>query len=208
MSKVISYPSLLAALVLIASCGASGASSPVTSSTGTLPQSSGPQSSGSSQVTAAPGTFTSTTYGYTLTPPEQWTSAQASGRWDGQSGLDIESSQVDKFRSPSTDPAFWAVATPWRQSLAAFTSFTIFSIASFHGDTCPAEPNRRSAIVVGGEPGVLLAYDCGILINQAVTVHRGVGYWFVFRDQGVQAATDPADHATFLRILGSVQFPA
>lgn len=202
MSKGISYPSLLAALVLIASCGASGASSPVSSPTGTTPQ-----SSGSSQVSAAPGTFTSATYGYTLTPPEQWTSTQASGKWDGQSGLDIESPQVDKFRSPTTDPAFWAVATPWQQSLAAFTTFAISWTTSFHGDTCTAEPNRRSPISVGGQPGALLAYDCGILINTAVTVHHGVGYWFVFRDQGVQAATDPADHATFLHVLKSVRFP-
>lgn len=202
MSKAIRYPSLLAALVLTASCGASGASSPVSSPAGPTPQ-----SSGSSQASAAPGTFTSATYGYTLTPPAQWTSTQASGKWDGQSGLDIESSQVDKFRSPSTDPAFWAVATHWQQSLAAFTSFTISWTASFHGDTCTAEPNRRSPIIVGGQPGVLLAYDCGILINDALTVHHGVGYWFVFRDQGVQAATDPVDHATFLHVLRSVQFP-
>ena len=204
MRRVTAYPSLLAALILIASCSsgsATSSSSPGSSHTGTAPPSSGP-----SQASAAPGTFTSATYGYTLRPPAQWTSAQASGKWDGQSGLDIESSQVDKFRSPTTDPAFWAVATHWQRSLAAFTSFTISWTASFHGDTCTAEPNRRSPIIVGGQPGVLLAYDCGILINDAVTVHHGVGYWFVFRDEGVQAATDRADHATFLRVLNSVQF--
>jgi hypothetical protein len=55
---------------------------------------------------------------------------------------------------------------------------------------------------------VLLAYNCGILINHAVTVHHGVGYDFAFRDPTVAAATDPTDHAALLDILGSVQFPA
>lgn len=206
MRKVTGHPLLLAALFLIGSCSsgsATSSSSPGSSHTGTAPQ-----SSGSSQASAAPGTFTSATYGYTLTPPAHWTSTQASGKWDGRSGLDIDASQVDKFRSPLTDPAFWAVATQWQRSLAAFTSFAISWTNSFHGDTCPVEPARRSPIIVGGQPGVLLAYDCGLLINYAVTVHHGVGYWFVLRDQGVQAATDPADHATFLHVLKSVQFPS
>ena len=202
MPKVIAYPSLLAALLLVASCGAGGTSSPVSGSTVTTPR-----SSGSSQVATAAGMFLSATYGYSLTPPAQWSSDQASERWNGQSGLDINSSQVDRFRSPTTDPAFWAVATPWRQSLAAFTSFAISWTSSFHGDSCTAQPNRRSPIIVDGQPGVLLAYDCGILINDAITVRGGVGYWFVFRDAGVQAATDPADHATFMGILKSVRLP-
>ena len=54
---------------------------------------------------------------------------------------------------------------------------------------------------------MLMAYDCGVLINNGVTVHSGIGYWFVMKDDAVQAATDPADHKTFLRILRSVHFP-
>ena len=205
MRKVTGYPSLLAALFLIASCSsgsATSSSSPSSSHIGTTPT-----SSSSSQASAAPGTFTSATYGYTLTPPTQWTSTQASGKWDGQSGLDIDSPQVDSFRSPSASPVFWAVATHWQQSLAAFTSFAISWTTSFHGDSCTAEPNRRTPITVGGQPGVLLAYDCGVLINNAVTVDHGVGYWFVFKDDAVQAATDPGDHATFMHVLTSIRFP-
>ena len=205
MRKVTGYPSLLAVLLLIASCSsASGTSS---SSPGHSPAGTAPESSGSLQVSAARGTFTSETYGYTLRPPAHWTSEQASEKWDGQSGLDIDASQVDRFRSPLTEPAFWAVATHWQQSLAAFRSFAISWTQSFHGDSCPVQPATRTPIVIGGQPGVLLAYDCGILINTAVTVHRGIGYWFVLRDSTVQAATDPADHATFMHVLKSVQFP-
>ena len=54
---------------------------------------------------------------------------------------------------------------------------------------------------------MLLGYNCGILVNIAATVHRGVGYAFFLADDSVQAATDPADHATFDKILRSVQFP-
>jgi len=53
---------------------------------------------------------------------------------------------------------------------------------------------------------VLLAYNCGILINIATTVRHGVAYQFVFRDGGVPAATDPADNATFMQMLRSVHF--
>ena len=76
-----------------------------------------------------------------------------------------------------------------------------------HGDTCPAKPETRNQITVGDGPGILLEYDCGILINLAAAVHHGVGYQFGFRDPTVKAATDPADHATFLDILKSIQFP-
>lgn len=203
--KVLVYPSLLAGLLLIASCGGSSATG--SSSAASSHPVATPTSSASSPASAPPGVFLSATYGYTVKPPAHWTSVQASRKWDGRSGLDIDSSQVDQFRSPLADPVFWAVATHWQQSLEAFTSYAISWTSSFHGDSCTAQPSSRSPITVGGQQGVLLAYDCGVLINYAVTVHNGVGYWFLFKDDAVQAATDPTDHATFLRVLNSVQFP-
>lgn len=205
MRKVLVYSPLLAGLLLTASC--SGGSATRSSSPVSSPSGATPTSAGSSQASASPGTFTSATYGYALRPPAHWTSAQASGKWDGQSGLDVDSSHVDQFRSPSNTPVFWVVATRWQQSLAAFTSFAISWTSSFHEDSCPAQPNSRSPITVGGQPGMLLAYDCGVLINHALTVNHGVGYWFVFKDDAVQAPTDPGDHATFMHILKSVRFP-
>lgn len=73
-----------------------------------------------------------------------------------------------------------------------------------HGDTCPAKPETKHRITIGGGPGVLLTYNCGILINLAAAVHHGVGYQFGFRDPTVQAATDPADQTAFLAILESI----
>lgn len=50
-------------------------------------------------------------------------------------------------------------------------------------------------------------FDCGILINSGIAVHKGTAYLFGFSDPAVHAATDPADRATCLELLGSVRFP-
>jgi hypothetical protein len=150
--------------------------------------------------------FTSTTYGYTVTPPAGWVTVQAQGKWDGHAGLVISSPVVDEFLSTDTRDA-WAVARPWRRDLAAYTRFLIAWNAQYHGQLCPAKPDVTTTVTIGGQPGVLLGYACGILINIAATVHRGVAYEFVLKDDHVQAATSPADHATFAQMLNTVQFP-
>jgi hypothetical protein len=127
-------------------------------------------------------------------------------KWDGQSNLTFdESAQVDHFGSGSV--AVIAAAAHWKRDLAAYARFWIDWTYRYHGEFCPLKPNTRNPVTIGGQPGVLLGYNCGILINHAVTVHNGVGYVFSFRDPAVDAATDPTDHATFAKILRSVEFP-
>jgi hypothetical protein len=204
MPRIAGCSSLLAALLLIASCSASStpsSSSPAPNQTGSTPR-----SSGSSQVSADPTTFTSTTYGYMLTVPAGWGSRQAFEKWDIQSELDGTSILVDLFGEPSESRGAYAAAARWKRDLAAFTTYLIAWNAHYH-EFCPQRPNTRNPVTVGGQPGVLLGYNCGILVNIAATVHDGVGYLFAFVDQGVAAATDPTDHATFLKLLKSVQFP-
>ncbi|HJQ43093.1 MAG TPA: hypothetical protein VJ831_08410 [Jatrophihabitantaceae bacterium] len=145
-----------------------------------------------------------------MTLPPHWTGTQALAKWekwDPQRELDIDSSEVDPFRSGGNAAAF-GVAAAWQRDLAAYTSFLIDWTNRTHGETCPEAPETKSTVTIGGQPGVLLAYNCGILINLAATVHGGVAYFFVFRNEAVDAATDPTDHATFLAILRSVKFPA
>ena len=77
--------------------------------------------------------------------------------------------------------------------------------AAEHGDTCPNGSVARENVTIGSSPGVLLAWDCGILTN-IVAVHDTVGYAFVFRDPTVHAATEAADHNTFVQLLRSVRF--
>jgi len=198
-AKIAAFGSLFAAVTLVASCSGSS-SSPTSSTTG------GPSATPSS--TGAPTTFTSKQYGYTLTLPAQWTSADAVGKWDRRSALDIGSFDVDRFFSGVQGKGSYGAAGRWHGDLASYTTWLVAWTHRTHGDTCPAKPSTRTPISIGGQQGVLLAYNCGILINIAATVHHGVGYHFVFKDDGVFDSTDPADRATFLQMLNSVQFPS
>ena len=140
--------------------------------------------------------------------PAQWTAVGAANTWDRRSALDLESFDVDKFFSTIEGKGSFGVAGRWNRGLAAYTTFLIAWTHRTHGDTCPPKPETRTSVTIGGQPGVLLAYNCGILINIAAAVYHGVGYQFVFRDSGVAAASNAADHATFLQMLRSVQFPS
>lgn len=208
MAKLARLGSLLAAACLVAGCGRSAGSSgpptPAASHERAAPSSS---SSAARSTAPTPRRFTSKAYNYTLTAPAGLPPRPAFATWDGHSELDGGSPYADLFGQPSETSGIWAASQRWRHDLAAYTAFTITWNDHFHGDTCPHPPSRHR-ITVGGQPGVLLAYNCGILVNCAVTVHHGIGYWFVFVDQGVASAVDPTDRATFLDVLGSVRFPA
>jgi hypothetical protein len=112
---------------------------------------------------------------------------------------------VDQFIGPA-DASSWAYAAPTTKVLASYVRATIEATLEDHADTCPAAPAAKDPIQIGGQPGTLLAWNCGILINQAVTVENGVGYFFGLRDLSVQAATNAADRKLFLGLLKSVQF--
>lgn len=204
MAKIATFGSLLAAVGLVASCSSSGTSAARTAASSTLPQSS---ATASPSVAPEPTTFTSKAYGYTATVPAGWTSRQAYEPWDGEWELDGQSVMVDLIGQPAESSGVWAAAARTKRDLAADARYAIVWNAHYHGDTCP-HPPTRTHVTVGGRPGVLLAYNCGILVNQVVTVNRGIQYWFVFVDQSVARATDPTDHATFMKILRSVRFPA
>jgi hypothetical protein len=192
---------MLTAVVVTTSCsgkGSSGSSSPAGSSAVVTSS-----SSRASQST----TFTSGKYGYAVTLPPGWTGTQAAEKWDVHAGfgLNSESFTADQFRSPSDTPVSSAVATHWKGDLAAWARLWIVATDRYH-ESCPPKPNTRNSVSIGGQPGLLLAYNCGILVNMAVTVHRGVAYNFTLVDDSVPAATGPTDHATFLNMLKSVRF--
>lgn len=155
---------------------------------------------------SGPTVFTSPLYSYTVTLPAGWISAPAILRWDGtrQPGPDAES---DIFDGPEELSA-WGFAGPFSGALAAFVSDRIAATARDHSDTCPvAEPEINEPLQIGGQRWVLLGWNCGALINTAVTVRAGVAYAFTFRDFAVHAATDPADRAIFRSILDSIELP-
>ena len=157
-------------------------------------------------VACSGSAFKSTTYGYSLTPPSGWTTVQASKAWDGVSGYGHDSPETDQIVGPATASS-WAVAVKTDKDLATYAQDFIAETARTHGDTCTSGPEGQDSIKVGADPGMLIAWNCGILINGAVAVHNGRAYVFGLRDPAVHAATDPADRATFLTMLESVHFP-
>ena len=203
MANLVTFGSLLAAGCLITACSSSpsGMSTPAASRTRATPQSS----SEAGSIVPTSKTFLSKAYGYTVTVPADFTPRQAYAKWDGESELDGDSALVDLLGQPGETKGMFVAAAPTKRDLAADTAFAITFNAHYHGDYCPNRPTR-GRVTVGGQPGVLLAYNCGILVNHVVTVYHGVEYWFVFVDRGVDAATDPTDHATFVKMLSSVRF--
>jgi hypothetical protein len=173
--------------------------------------SSGPASVTSRAPSPSPSadlrTFTSQTYGYTVTLPKGWGGIQASERWDGNGSPGSVDLDVDQFIDlAAADLSMWAFAAPTTLGLDAYVKGTIDGTLEDHGDTCPTGPVTKDPIDVGGQPGVLLAWDCGLLINQAVVVENGVGYVFGVRDPSVKAATNSGDRRLLLGLVDSVHF--
>ena len=165
-----------------------------------------PRATPASSTAATPVNFTSLLYGYSITLPAGWNVGAAMLRWDGASSPGHDNGSVDKFVSPATVSA-WGYAGQVTVDLDQFVANNIAWLVRDHGDTCPATaPETTEPIQIGGEAGVLLSWNCGILINEALIIRKGRGFVFVMRDLGVQAATDPEDRAILGSLLDSVTF--
>ena len=175
-----------------------GPSLPIVSTTPTA----APQPS----VQATPTAFTSPIYGYSLTLPPDSSVGPAMLRWDGTSRVGHDDPIVDKFTGPGSE-SFFAFAAPFAGTLDAFAKAQIMATARYHGDTCPRPPEANEPIQIAGGPGVFLAWNCGILINEVVTVRNGMAFSMVARDPAIQAATDPADRALFDQLLSTLVLP-
>ena len=155
---------------------------------------------------SGPTAFISPQYGYSIRLPAGWISSPALLRWDGvrEPGPAVES---DKFVGPEQISA-WAYAGPFSGDLAAFQADRIAATARAHADTCPEDAfESTDGVEIRGQPWIILGWNCGALINEAITLREGLAYAFVLRDLGVQAAADPTDRALFLSILDTVQLP-
>jgi hypothetical protein len=161
--------------------------------------------SGEAASSGTPVVFSSTRYPYSITLPIGWVATPASATWDGTGAPTSDDSAVDLFGPVGVGTAFVSAA-PMTSLLAAWVADGIAANFRIHGDTCPQTPDSVEPVTIGGQPGTLVAWNCGILINAAFTVAHGYGYRFAFRDPRIQAATDPADKATFTTMLGSVVF--
>ena len=203
----------LVAIVVVAGCsGSSVTSSSATASAATTAVASQvPSSAVATPVppTAAPTptSFTSPLYAYSLTLPAGWYSGPAMLRWDGASAPGSDASEVDKLASPSQLSVF-VYAAPVKSDLDRFVKQNIAWTVRDHGDTCPARtPDKTEPVKISGQDGMLLSWDCGILINSALVISHGTGYVFVMRDPAVHAATDVTDRAILDGLLASVTLP-
>lgn len=179
--------------------------SPVASAAATAKPAT-PAPSTAASPAAGPTIFTSPIYRYSLTVPAGWTVIPATAAWDGTGAPFHDVPEADQFIAPGGESA-WFFGAPTTKDLAGRVKESIAANAAAHGNTCPAVPEINDPIKIGSEPGRLLGYNCGILINNGLSVHKGVAYLFGFRDTSVHAATDPADRAAFLALLASVQYP-
>ena len=209
------WTKLVLCLVALVVAACSGSSVTSSSTAAPAPATAVPSEAPSAVVTTpaspsaapTPASFTSPLYAYSVTLPAGWNVAPAMLRWDGASAPSSDASEVDKFASPATLSIF-GFAAPVKSDMTTFVKQNIAWTVRDHGDTCPARtPEKTEPVKIGGEDGMLLSWDCGILINQALLVSRGIGYVFVMRDPGVHAATDVADRAILDGLLASVTLP-
>jgi len=154
-----------------------------------------------------PTVFASPLYGYSITVPAGWVTAAAVIRWDGK----LEPgpfAETDKFAGPASLMA-WAYAGTYRGDLEALAADRIAATHRDHADTCPViAPDIEEPLDIHGQSWRLLGWNCGALINEAMTLRGGTAFVFVFRDLAVRSASDPTDRALFESILESIALPS
>jgi hypothetical protein len=165
----------------------------------------GPGGTPTSPPPATPNVFRSPLYGYSVVVRDGWSATPATTLWDGVSAPSL-GPNVDQLAGPHLIALGYAA--PFAGNLAAFAQDLIAAAARDHSDTCP--PNAlqlNQPMTIGGEPGVLLGLNCGARIDQAITVHDGVGYAFTIRDTAFSSTLDPTDFASVQSMLDSLIFP-
>jgi hypothetical protein len=194
-------PARTAFLVMIALLA--GCSSSATTSPGATPAHTSPAAASASPASRS---FTSRQYGYTGALPAGWSSGvQATQQWNGQGAPGDEDSVVDLFSGPGGVEA-WAMAAPTKESLTAYTAATTRAAAAAH--PCPATPQTDEAIMIGGEPALLLDMQCppgsGFLVEIATTIHHGTAYVFTSQNP-TGSGNHSADRAAFRTFLAAIQ---
>ena len=189
MDRIVRVAAPLAVVLVVAACAAGSPSPSAVATPEAAPSATdspvateqAPSASAAPSPAGSPTAFTSNIYGYSLMVPAGWTTVAAMLEWDGKGMPSHDVAEADQFVSPGPASSWFLGATS-SNDLAAEVKVGIAGIATDHGDTCPPVPASQDPIKIGAEPGVLLSYDCGILINTAITVHDGRKYVFGFRD--------------------------
>jgi hypothetical protein len=166
----------------------------------------GPAGGPTSSPTPTPNVFRSPLYSYSLVVPTGWSATPATTRWDGVSAASL-GPNVDQVAGPHL--IVLGYAGPYAGNLTTFVQQQITASLRDHSDTCPSNALQlNQPTTIGGEPGVLLGFNCGARIDQAITVHGGIGYAFTIRDLAFAANLDPTDLASVRSMLDSLIFPS
>ena len=144
-------------------------------------------------------------YGYSIAVPPGWSATPAAVRWDGESQPSL-GPNVDLYSGPHL--IVLGFAGPFAGDLTAFQADRVAANARDHAECGSDAYQGGQPIDVAGQPGLLLTWDCGALVEQAITVHAGVGYSFTIRDLNFAASLDPTDLASVRSMLDSVTFPS
>lgn len=139
--------------------------------------------------------------------------------WDGKAGFGHDDPIVDQLIAPAVPnrcktifvcgPIAWAVATDTTKSLAALAEDMDAAEARDH--PCPVAPEKQDATKIDGEAALLTSKHCptdgGILVLRAITVHKGIAYYFWLQDPSNETAVEPLDRADFDALLAAVRLP-
>jgi len=165
----------------------------------------GPGGSPTASPAPTPVVFRSPLYGYSIVVPTGWHATSATTIWDGESQPSL-GPNVDQLAGPHL--IVLGYAGPFAGDLAAFVQDRLAANARDHSDTCPSNALQLDQpTTIGGGPGILLGLNCGARIDQAITVHDGVGYAFTIRDAGFSPTLDPSDFAIVQSVLDRLVFP-
>lgn len=161
---------------------------------------------GGGRPSATANVFRSPLYHYSILVAPGWTATPATVRWDGVSAPSL-GPNVDQVAGPHL--IMLGFAGPFAGDLAAFAQDRIAATARDHSDTCPSNALQlNQPTTIGGQAGVLLAWDCGARIEGAITVRDGVGYAFTIRDAAFSSTLDRTDLASVQSMLDSLILPA
>lgn len=142
-------------------------------------------------------TFRSSRFGYTLRHPAGFLTSEVPG--SPMTGSLLNAPGTDQLSAPGV-----AQVGIDRLAVAADASLAAWRAQAVPRDARCANPEGLASVTVAGEAGIVDVGHCwGRYVLTAYVLHGGYGYEVYWTSPG---GNETADLATFLQLLGSVQF--
>lgn len=141
--------------------------------------------------------FRSSRFGYALRHPPGFLTSEVPG--SPTTGSLLNAQGTDQFNGPGI-----AQVGVVRLALAADASLATWRAQAAPRDAACANPERQASVTIAAEAGLVDVDHClGRYVLVAYVLHRGYGFEVYWSSPG---GNETADLATFLQLLGSVQF--